>query len=221
MIIVIAALAAAAAALWVRPRSLTPSQLAGRRRPAWPTWAGRRKPDRGAAAATCRVLAAELRAGSSPAEALQAAAGWTTGVLSEHLARCAALASMGSDPTRHLNRPPAGYPMLAALGGCWQVAAVSGSALATVLDRLAESIDEQARAADDLAAELAGPRASAVVLALLPVAGLALGSLIGVRPLDFLLGSPVGVLCLAGGSALDIAGVVWTRRLARNAGRVG
>ncbi len=59
-----------------------------------------------------------------------------------------------------------------------------------------------------------GPRATAAVLAGLPVAGIALGQLIGARPLAFLCGVGAGGWLLVIGVLLACAGLMWSDRIA-------
>ena len=59
------------------------------------------------------------------------------------------------------------------------------------------------------------------MLAVLPVAGMALAGLAGARPWAVLLGSPGGVGLLLLGVTLDLCGVAWLRRLARRVEAVG
>lgn len=66
---------------------------------------------------------------------------------------------------------------------------------------------------------MAGARASATLLACLPVLGVALGQLIGAGPVDFLLGGPGGVLALVGVS-LVCAGLLWSDRITARLGGV-
>ena len=68
---------------------------------------------------------------------------------------------------------------------------------------------------------LAGPRATASVLAALPLAGIGLGALIGVNVPAVLLGTPLGWACTVGGGLLWAAGRGWSARLVRSAARVG
>ena len=68
-----------------------------------------------------------------------------------------------------------------------------------------------------VAAALAGPRASAALLALLPLAGVALAAGLGARPLHVLLHTPLGVGCLLLGAALDLLGLWWTTRIVARA----
>jgi tight adherence protein B len=62
-------------------------------------------------------------------------------------------------------------------------------------------------------AELAGPRASAQLLAVLPLVGVGFAAALGAHPVHVLLHTPVGVGCLLAGLLLDATGVLWTRRL--------
>ena len=54
------------------------------------------------------------------------------------------------------------------------------------------------------------------VLAALPLVGLGLGTALGAHPLSWLLGTPWGLLALMCGTTLDIAGVLWLRRMVRS-----
>jgi tight adherence protein B len=88
-----------------------------------------------------------------------------------------------------------------------------------VLDRLAEALDGELELRQELDSALAGPRATVVLLAGLPVMGLALGQAVGARPLHLLLYRPLGWGLLAGAAVLDAAGVVVMTRITRWATR--
>ncbi len=62
-------------------------------------------------------------------------------------------------------------------------------------------------------AELAGSRSTTVVLALLPLAGMAMGELVGARPFQTLVGTGWGGGCLLAALALTGIGVAWTRAI--------
>ena len=111
--------------------------------------------------------------------------------------------------------------VLRALAACWTVCAASGSGLATAVDRLGEGLraDQDRRRAVE--AELAGPRATAGMLAVLPVAGLLLATGLGADPAGVLLHTPLGLACLVGGLLLDGLGLLWTGRLVARAGGSG
>ncbi len=104
-------------------------------------------------------------------------------------------------------------PLLAPLAACWSVSEQQGGGLAISVARMAE----QARIAEDirvqLSAQLAGPRATARILMLLPAFGIAMGMLMGVNPLGWLLGTLPGIACLLAGIALAGLGYWWTSRI--------
>lgn len=170
----------------------------------------------------CGALAAELRAGRAPADALAAASAVAAGPLREVLRTTAAAAGLGGDVAAGLRVPPAGTPtavpeVLRALAACWSVCATSGSGLAAAVERLEEALRAEQAQRRALDAELAGPRASAGLLAVLPLAGLAMAAGLGADPWQVLLHTPLGLACLTLGLALDGAGVWWTSRLVARA----
>jgi tight adherence protein B len=101
---------------------------------------------------------------------------------------------------------------------CFDVAEASGCPLADVLTRFGAQLaaEEDAEAARQTA--LAGPRATVRLLSWLPVLGLGLGVVLGVDPINILLGEPAGLAALAAGVALTAAGRIWSARLVRSAG---
>lgn len=179
--------------------------------------------ERAGAVEACAVLAAELRAGRPAAAALEHAGGTAAGPFRARLLAAAAAARFGADPGAALRTaapgPPTCVPEVAsALAACWQVCSATGNGLAAAVERLEEGL----RAADlgraEVDAELAGPRATAALLAGLPVAGVALGAALGAHPVAVLLHTPVGAGCLVLGVLLDLAGLAWTRRTAAAVG---
>ncbi|UOE22169.1 type II secretion system F family protein [Thermobifida halotolerans] len=163
----------------------------------------------------CRTMVAELRCGSTPAAALATAVRDTDPLLAAELADVAALTEAGHDPApalRSAARLP-GASGLAGLAVCWRVAASSGAGLAAVVERLAEGLTQEEALLRELDAQLAGPRATAALLAGLPVLGLLMAGALGGAPLSFLLTTPLGVGCLAAGTALDALGLWWIRRM--------
>jgi tight adherence protein B len=108
----------------------------------------------------------------------------------------------------------------------WLAAAVevidrSGAPAALVLDEVGTGLIAQIAQADEREVALAGPRATASVLAALPLAGVALGALIGVNILGVLFGTPLGWACTASGGLLWGLGRAWSSRLVRSASRAG
>ena len=89
--------------------------------------------------------------------------------------------------------------------------------MATTLELVADGMASEEAVRTVVASELAGPRATGKIMAVLPLAGLALGYALGGDPVAFLLGGFVGWGCLIGGALLAAAGVLWVEALARNA----
>ncbi|MCG5438018.1 type II secretion system F family protein [Micromonospora foliorum] len=93
------------------------------------------------------------------------------------------------------------------------------------LAELVERIEADARATDRglaaAAAQAAGARATAWLLAALPIGGIALGYGIGVDPMAVLLHSTVGGACAVAAVALQVVGLLWAERLGATPGRAG
>jgi tight adherence protein B len=138
------------------------------------------------------VLAADLRAGLAPAAAL-----------------AHALPAVGGSTVDDVRR------IGERLAAAWQVADVAGVRLADLLDRLEADARGLRRVQVAAAAQAAGARATAFLLAGLPVAGIALGYGMGTDPLHVLLRTPLGALCTAVAGAFQMAGLAWSARLAR------
>jgi tight adherence protein B len=173
------------------------------------------------AAATIEVtfgLADELRAGRTPDQALAALAA-VSGPLQDALRAVASAAAVGADPVVELARTARlpGAERLGSVAAAWSVARAAGGRVAAVLERLGRAMDDDADLRRELDAAMAGPRATMVLLALLPVLGLALAESVGAHPVALLLHRPVGWALVAGATALDLTGVFVTRAIAHAA----
>ncbi|MFN2519322.1 MAG: type II secretion system F family protein, partial [Jatrophihabitantaceae bacterium] len=163
-----------------------------------------------------RLVVAELAAGSRPDSALGAAAA----VAPEYAAVLAAAASAarcGAEVSDVLLS--SGVGELEPLAHAWRVGERAGAPMAEVLGRVAADLADQGCQHRAVGVALAGPRSSAVLLAGLPVIGIALGAAMGARPLAVLLGSPAGRMLCCVGVLLDAAGVLWTQFLTQRAQR--
>lgn len=161
--------------------------------------------------AFCDELAAGLAAGLPAHAAMEGAVESWPAV--EEVALVARLG--GSVPTalRHLaERPGAGD--LHQVAAAWQVAHRSGASLARALGGVAEALRAQQSTRRLVVSELASARATARLMAGLPVATLLLGSGTGGSPVRFLLGTPAGLLCLSAGLGLAVLGLWWIEVIA-------
>lgn len=93
----------------------------------------------------------------------------------------------------------------------------TGAPTADLVDRIEADARAGDRARATAAAQAAGAQATAVLLAALPVGGIALGYSIGADPLQVLLHTPVGAACAVGASLLQGAGLIWADRLTTGA----
>lgn len=169
--------------------------------------------------------AAQLRAGRPVSAALEDAFDDVRGARTV-LPRTAVALSVGGEvgAAIRLDAAATGADVrrsLSAAAACWSVAQDNGGRMAEALDRLGDGIRADAQHTAHVRAQLAGPRATARLLAALPLFALVLGSGLGLRPVAVLLGEPVGRAVLVGGVALDVAGLWWTERMARAAERAG
>lgn len=160
------------------------------------------------------VLAANLRVGMVPAQALAAAAA-TCPVLEEGRVTL----GIGGDVPALWRRQASGEGCagLRELARAWQVSMVSGASLTGTLEEVAAGLAADQSLRSVVGSELAAPRATGKLMAVLPALGIGMGYLIGGDPLDWLAGGPAGWACLVLGVGLACAGVLWIENLARRA----
>jgi tight adherence protein B len=164
----------------------------------------------------CDLLATELAAGRPPGAAL-ASAGETWPPLAP-VVEASRLGADVPDAMRRLADERPGAADLRWVAGAWQVAQDSGHGLASALDRTASGLRARRRTRRLVDSELASARATARLVACLPLAVLLMGSGAGSDPWAFLLATPVGWLCLTLGVGLVLLGLWWIERLAHRAG---
>ena len=191
-------------------------------------WRPSRRPQ-GAAEVT-RVLvevSTRLRAGTPLAEAWrrslpEPAPPWANEVMTAAGSAAAAppVGPRSRSPARRRRRDRGSGDVAAAVAAC-RLAARTGAPLAEVIDVLVSGVAEAAEADELRRTALAGPRATARLLAWLPAGGIALGTVLGADPVAVLLGGGAGGLCLVGGGALFLAGHRWVQALVADAERAG
>lgn len=187
---------------------------------AWSLVARRRRTEqvlvaRGEVAAFCEALAAEVRAGQPASTALvRAGADWP------RFAEISRAQRLGGDVVAAFRVASAadGCTDLRLVGAAWAVTQQSGAGLARALTRVSGLLAAEAATRRVVRAELASARATARLLALLPVFALLMGRGIGGDPFGFLFATPAGLGCLAGGLALGFAGLWWIEAIADGIG---
>ncbi|WP_374628062.1 hypothetical protein [Micromonospora sp. A3M-1-15] len=95
----------------------------------------------------------------------------------------------------------------------------TGAPLAELLERIEADARAAERGLAAAAAQAAGARATAWLLAGLPLGGIGLGYAIGVDPVAVLLHTPVGGGSAVAAVALQIGGLIWAERLGAAPGR--
>ncbi|HET6153832.1 MAG TPA: type II secretion system F family protein [Marmoricola sp.] len=159
----------------------------------------------------CDGLAADLKAGLPPVAALRAGvAEWP------EFGSVADAAVLGADVPGALRvlAQLAGAEQLRLVAAAWTVSHRSGAGLAGAIGLAARTIREERSIARVVETELASARATARLLALLPVGVLLIGRGAGGDPFGFLFGTPAGAGCLTVGLLLSWLGLQWLERIA-------
>ncbi|RRQ27944.1 type ii secretion system integral membrane subunit [Rhodococcus sp. Eu-32] len=162
-------------------------------------------------AAGLDVVIGELSVGSHPALACAAAADEGSGDAAVAFGRAAGRARLGGHAHAGLAVTDSVLTKeLSRLSIVWRVADEYGLGLAGLLAAARSDISARRRFRDRVTSGLAGARATATVLACLPVVGVLLGQMMGAEPLGVLLGGGLGGVLLVVGSALVCAGLLWS-----------
>lgn len=164
-----------------------------------------------AMAEAIRTMVADLRAGATTALAAESAAAEASGRAAATMKTLAATARLGGDLPVHRN----GLLSLdhQPIAKAWSLSRRHGLPLADLLDAVRRDIVATARSVSRINAGMAGARASAAVLAVLPGLGLLLGEAMGAGGVHVLTGTSIGRLLMVVGSAFVLCGVVWSARL--------
>jgi len=176
----------------------------------------RRAKEAAALQAALGTLVGELRVGAHPVVAFERAATEVDGTVADALRAVAARARLGADVSSGLHSAalqstvPQYWKRLSAT---WLLAQTRGLAIVALIRAAEQDVVERERFNAGVTAGMAGARATATILAGLPVLGVGLGHLIGAQPLRFLLSGGVGGWCLVIGVTLACAGLWWSDRI--------
>ncbi|MET0780282.1 MAG: type II secretion system F family protein [Microbacterium sp.] len=182
-----------------------------------------------AIADTVLRLAVLLQAGVAPArawahlaEAGDDAAGRVCAAVARGESLPAAIAT--APPSAALSRRARGTGASAPTSGpwrdlsaAWQVAIAVGAPLAESLRSLSVALRDGQEAADDVRVAMAEPAATAKLMGWLPLVAVLLGVALGFDTFGTLLGSPIGIACLALGIALIFGAQRWNAALVKRA----
>ena len=157
------------------------------------------------------ALAGELRAGQPVLTALQRATpSWPE---SAAVVTAATLDADVPAALRRLGAAPGGGA-LRRLAAAWELCAATGAGLAFAVEQVVETARVEQRTTSMVQGELASARATARLVAVLPVVVLVAAQGMGARSWEFLMSTPLGVGCLAAGLALALLGMWWIDRIA-------
>jgi tight adherence protein B len=156
-----------------------------------------------------------LRAGASLRQSIAEAALVVPEPLRSELAAVAVDAERGGSLVESLSRWGAGRQQAGArlAVAALTLVAETGGAPARTLDSVAATLRERSAIEREVHALATQARASAGVVAVAPLAFVVLMALVDPTTLSFLLGTPAGMVCLACGLALDVAGALWMRQI--------
>lgn len=160
-------------------------------------------------------VVAAVRAGSPMPEACSRAVeqlpAHTPAELRKELRRVAALSQGGGHGAKALTSSD--MPELREVGNVWALSTQLGIPAADLLTSARARIDHTLRHRTATKAALSGPRATAAILSVLPLAGVLMGEAMGARPIALLTGGGLGGILLVGGTALVCAGFITSQMI--------
>lgn len=161
------------------------------------------------------AVVAELDAGAPPAAAVQSAGEtFSDDLVLATVARHVSLGTDVGDALRDAAAAPGAGP-LQRVAACVHVTTSTGAGLTTALRRVADGLRDELALSREVTSQLAAPRATARLLAGLPVMVWVMGYGLGSDPVRVLLMTPYGWGCLVVGLGLELIGLRWVDQLAR------
>ena len=175
-----------------------------------------RRVEAGAAGAALSISGA-LAGGGSIRAALAAAASELDGPIAIELRRTAVELEAGASLDGALDSLVARAPSRSMLliTAAVQLQRRSGGDLAALLRRIAASVEDEHRAAEEANTATAQARVTSMMVLALPPAGIAFAEMASPGLVGRMLGSPIGVSLVIAAGGLQAVGAVAVRRLAR------
>jgi tight adherence protein B len=166
-------------------------------------------------------LVADLRAGIPPvAVATSSTGSGRIGQLTEVVATSSTGSGRIGQLTEVVATSSTGSGRIGQLtGAVWRLAERTGAPAADLLERIESDARAAERSAKTAHAHASGTQTTAILLAALPLAGIALGHAIGADPTTVLLHTRLGAACAIGALLLQCAGLKWAQRLTEGATR--
>ncbi|MGO1055673.1 type II secretion system F family protein [Crossiella sp. CA198] len=152
------------------------------------------------------LLVTQLRTGTHPALAAEAVAKEADPAIAPTVTALATAIRLGSHADNSGNR----------LLRAWHTAHNHGIPLADLLDAERRDLAERTRFATQVEARLAGARATATILAALPVLPILLGEAMNAHPVHILTATSAGQFLLPLGALLICLGLEWSAHLTAN-----
>jgi tight adherence protein B len=166
-------------------------------------------------------LAAALRGGAAVGPALSDVAVGAPDPLGAELRRVTRPLEHGAPLTDVLARWAASddsTPDVRLVAAALTLGADAGGQVARAVDRVVATLRERRELRVEVQALATQARASAAVLAVAPLLFAALVATIDSSTIRFLVATPIGLACLAGGLGLEALGVIWMTRIVGGAG---
>jgi tight adherence protein B len=146
------------------------------------------------------VLIAELQVGSTTTDALRAA-------------RDEVVPDLRNDELSVTSADP----WMRRVAVILEISAQTGAPAIAALQATHDSLEAARSLERTIASELAAPRYTAVLLAMLPVFSWVVGGFLGASPVAWLFSSGIGLMVLFSGVSLNAAGLIVIRRIAKAA----
>ena len=108
-------------------------------------------------------------------------------------------------------------PDVQRLGHLWQTSAQHGIPLVSLIEQMRLRISAKQRHRESTRAALQGPQATAIILTVLPIAGVVMGTAMGANPIGVLTGGGIGGILLVVGVGLDALGFIVTHKILKSA----